>query len=201
MTRVSQDLRRTLKQKIMLNLPAMDYASQAIEIAQQTLIAMAPPEVLSIFNSDEHRGYFREATIQVSNGNKNVFRGHVTLVSKDELDTWDEFVVRIDDVAFNHMKKGTVKHAVAEAIRESGLAQAHLNQVELRKSVESRLTANLEASKTFKQLYQNLEPALHHYIPKDEVRANLPSCVAPIVDDLRKLGAVLPETPVKEDLK
>ena len=30
------------------------------------------------------------------------------------------------------------------------------------------------------------------------VTNNLPACVAPVVDDLRKLGAVLPEVPKAE---
>lgn len=60
-------------------------------------------------------------------------------------------------------------------------------------SVSERLRANLKAATTMKRLYEVLEPELHHYIPKDEVKANLPACVAPVVDDLRKLGAVLPD--------
>lgn len=95
----------------------------------------------------------------------------------------------------SRLPAGSLYAAVVTAVAASGLVDAYFAQEDLRKSVSKRVRDNLEAAKTFKQLYEILEPELHHYIPKDEAKAQLPACVAPVVDDLRKLGAVLPETP------
>jgi hypothetical protein len=91
------------------------------------------------------------------------------------------------------LPEGSLYRDIVTKLHKAGLVDAYFTQEDLRVSVRNRLRANLRASSTFKQLYANLEPELHHYIPKDEVKAQVPACVAPVVDDLRKLGAVLPE--------
>jgi hypothetical protein len=95
----------------------------------------------------------------------------------------------------SRLPEGSLYRDIVTKLHEAGLVAAYFAQDELRANVYARLRANLAASKTFKQLYANLEPELHHYIPKDETAAQVPACVAPVVDDLRKLGADLPTVP------
>lgn len=85
-----------------------------------------------------------------------------------------------------------------DALFQSGLIHQWVADNRLYAQTIQRLTNNLEAASTIKRLYEVLEPDLHRFIPKEpeKIRATgLPSVVAPVADDLRKLGVNLAETP------
>ena len=194
MTRVTNELRHTLQTAIMKDLPSRDYTKEIHALVQGVIAEHMPPKVRSLYDNTELRSYLRLDNIEVVKGN-----ARVPLHSTDSAYVYGltKFMtIRMDD-AENAVRlpEGSLYRSVVIKLHEAGSVAAYFAQEELRVSVRNRVRANLAAARTFKQLYANLEPELHHYIPKDEVKAQVPACVAPVVDDLRKLGAVLPETP------
>ena len=193
MTRVTNDLRDNLERQIMKDLPSRDYVKEIHALVQEEVMKKAPEQVQALYANEETRNYLARNTLNVHKGNQAVpmYRGgewQYVYGLKDMLK------VRMDDAGnANRLPEGSLYREIVTKLHKAGLVDAYFAQEELRVSVRNRLRANLRASGTFKQLYANLEPELHHYIPKDEVKAQVPACVAPVVDDLRKLGAVLPE--------
>lgn len=192
MTRVTKDLRYSMERAIMKDLPSRDYKVEIHKLVQDTIAAQLPPEVKTLYDNEDLRKYMGSNSIEVFKGNTSVGMYNASGV----YGLLDYMRIRMDDAEHTRrLPEGSTYAAVVTALVASGLVDAYFTQEELRKSVLNRVRSNLEAAKTFKQLYEILEPELHHYIPKDEAKAQLPACVAPVVDDLRKLGAVLPETP------
>lgn len=196
MTRVTNGLRHALELDIMKNLPSRDYAKEIHTLVQEEVMKKAPEQVQALYANEETRDYLQTRYIDVRKGNRSVplYRGgegwqYVYGLAGD-------MKVRMDDAEnVDRLPEGSLYREIVTKLHEAGLVDAFFEQDDLRESVRQRLRANLRAATSIKKLYEVLEPELHHYIPKDEAKANLPACVAPVVDDLRKLGAVLPETP------
>ena len=192
MTLVTKDLRYSMERAIMKDLPSRDYKVEIHKLVQDTIAEQLPPEVKALYDNEDLRKYMGSNFIEVYKGNTSVGMYNASGV----YGLLDYMRIRMDDAEHTRrLPEGSTYAAVVTALVASGLVDAYFTQEELRKSVLHRVRSNLEAANTFKQLYEILEPELHHYIPKDEAKAQLPACVAPVVDDLRKLGAVLPETP------
>ena len=200
MTRVTNDLRDNLERQIMKDLPSRDYAKEIHALVQEEVMKKAPEQVQALYANEETRKYLAQHILDVRRGNQSV-------PMYKNGDGWqyiyglkDMLKVRMDDAEnAGRLPEGSLYRDIVTKLHKAGLVDAYFAQDDLRVSVRQRLRANLRASSTFKQLYANLEPELHHYIPKDEVKAQVPACVAPVVDDLRKLGAVLPSVPKVED--
>jgi hypothetical protein len=93
------------------------------------------------------------------------------------------------------------KASMWDSLFSSGLVHAWVEDNRLYKQTVQRLHDNLAAASTIKRLYDVLEPELHQFIPvqPDKIRTTgLPSTVAPVVDDLRKLGVALAPVPTAE---
>jgi hypothetical protein len=183
-----------MERAIMAGLPVVNYVTLIHELVQDVVIAHAPEQVRVMYDDPDMRDYLANSQIEVKVGNKHVpmwQRGsdadHIKGLTKGIT------IQMMDDAG--RMPEGSLYQTLIAKLKASGLVDKYFGQDDLRSSVRSRLKANLAASTTFKQLYANLEPELHHYIPKDELRAQVPACVAPVVDDLRKLGADLPTVP------
>lgn len=197
MTRLTNDMRDSIQRKIMLGLPNVDYAKQIRALIQDTIIEFAPKQVQELYADAATRKYLQSSYAEVREGNRSI----------NGLGYWNEVYgltrelpIQMDERTESLFVEGTMHHAIYWRLKNSGLVIKHKEQEELRKSVSARLKANLEAATTLKKLYTTLEPELHGYIPKElEGVANLPATVAPVVDDLRRLGAVLPETPKATD--
>lgn len=198
MTRVTEYLRTEMLGKIMAGLPVINYIPMIHSLVQQVVIAHAPTEVQAVYADDELRRYLKSTDIEIKFGNE-----HVSMWSNEEtryvqgLQGNGPLRIQMNDT-LDRLPEGSLYRDLLEKLHETRLAHKHVAQQELRDSVRKRLRTNLKAATTFKKLYEILEPELHHYIPKNEVIAQLPACVAPVVDDLRKLGAVLPDTPKAE---
>ncbi len=195
MTRVTNNLRHALELAIMKDLPSRDYIEEIHALVQEEVMKKAPEQVQALYADEETRKYLAQHTLDVRKGNQSVpmYRGgewQYILGLKAML------TVRMDDAEhIDRLPEGSLYREIVTKLHEAGLVDAYFKQDDLRESVRQRLRANLRAASSIKKLYEVLEPELHHYIPKDEAKANLPACVAPVVDDLRKLGAALPETP------
>jgi len=195
MTRVTNSLRHALELAIMKDLPSRDYIKEIHALVQEEVMKRAPEQVQALYADEETRKYLAQHILDVRKGNRSVpmYRnGEWQYVYGLK----DSIKVRMDDAGnTNRLPEGSLYREIVTKLHEAGLVDAYVEQDDLRESVRQRLRANLRAATSIKKLYEALEPELHHYIPKDEARTNLPACVAPVVDDLRKLGAVLPETP------
>jgi len=199
MTRVTNDLRHALELAIMKDLPSRDYAKEIHALVQDIVMKRAPEQVQVLYANEETRDYLARHALDVRKGNQSVpmYRGgewqYINGLAGD-------MKVRMDDAEnVDRLPEGSLYREIVTKLHGAGLVDAYFAQEDLRVSVRQRLRATLRASGTFKQLYANLEPELHHYIPKDEDKAQVPACVAPVVDDLRRLGAVLPSVPKVED--
>ena len=193
MTKVSNELRNNLHYTIMKDLPSRDYAKEIRAVVQEVVLAHAPKQVQELYADESTRKYVNQGYVEVRKGNRGV-----PLYRNGWSDYCyglkDRMTIRMDDAENTHrLPDGSLYKDVVTRLANEGLVTAYFAQYDLRDSVSQRLRANLKAATTMKRLYEVLEPELHHYIPKDEAKANLPACVAPVVDDLRKLGAALPE--------
>lgn len=197
MTRVTNDLRGSMERKIMKDLPSRNYAKEIHALVQEIIAEHMEPKVRALYDNPDLRGHLKTAGLEVKMGNRYVLlnrigegHGEVYGIKSGRLS------IRMDDAEnASRLPEGSLYRDIVTKLHKAGLVAAYFAQDELRANVYARLRANLAASKTFKQLYANLEPELHHYIPKDETAAQVPACVAPVVDDLRKLGADLPTVP------
>ena len=186
MTRLTNEMRDSILAKIMHGLPNVDYVSQVKKLVQDTIIEFAPKQVQELYADEKTRRYLREGYAEVRDGNRRI----------DGLGYWSGVYGLISDISIQMdernealLKDGTLYHALYTRLKSSGLVKLYADQEELRKSVSKRLKANLAAASTVKRLYEVLEPELHGYIPVIvEGKSTLPACVAPVVDDLKKLG-------------
>jgi len=184
-----------MERAIMAGLPVVNYVTLIHELVQEVVIAHAPEQVRVMYDDPDLRDYLTDVRFEVKVGNKHVpmWQGKDRNTESIKGLTKGITIQMMDDAG--RIPAGSLYQTLIGKLKESGLVDKYFAQDELRDSVRKRLKANLRASGTFKQLYANLEPELHHYIPKDELRAQVPACVAPVVDDLRKLGADLPTVP------
>jgi hypothetical protein len=196
MTRITNNLRTAMEREIMKDLPSRDYAKEISELVQSIIAEHMEPEVKAVYDNSDLRGYLRSVSLNVQVGNKYVLMNRVGERHGEVYGLKSQLSIRMDDAEITgRLPEGSLYRDIVTKLHEAGLVAAYFAQDELRANVRVRLRANLGAAATFKQLYEILEPELHHYIPKDEVKAQLPACVAPVVDDLRKLGADLPTVP------
>lgn len=198
MTRINNDLRLSLHQKIMKDLPSRDFVMEIHTAVQEVILAHAPKGVQELYANEATRQYVAQNYVEVRKGNCSVplYRHGKT---EYVYGLKDRMTIRMDDAEISHrLSEGSLYKALVTRLANDGLVTGYFEQEDLRRNVSKRLEANLKAATTIKSLYTILEPELHHFIPKDEVRAGVPACVAPVVDDLRKLGALLPEVPKAE---
>jgi len=206
MTRLTNDLRTSLLYKIMKGLPNRDYIGEIHSLVQDTIAEFMPKEVKVLYDKPDMRGYLTAVGLDVRSGNRSVsmyMRKSSDEQRRDEVvGLKSRLTVRMDDAEnAQRLSEGSLYRALVTRLHEKGLVEAYFQQEELRRDVERRLKANLAAATTIKRLYEVLEPELHHYIPKETGKDTLPACVAPVVDDLKKLGLVLPEVQKAEAVK
>ena len=201
MTKLTNDLRDNVYYKIMKDLPFRNFIKEIHAIVQEEVIKHAPQQVQELYASELLRGYLNTTTVEVKLGNRSVARyWHTSGTDYEYYDRIyglkDNITIRMDDAAnADRLPDGSLYKSIITKLANEGLVRDHFEQTDLRDSVSKRLRANLRSATTIKKLYDVLEPELHGFIPKDDVMSTLPACVAPVVDDLRKLGAMLPDTP------
>lgn len=184
MTRLTKDARETLYRQIMCGIPNIDYLAKIKKIGEEEIIRFAPKAVQAAYADETSRRYLRTENFCLRRGNQSLFWHRCHGLTED-------LILRMDENVTAYLKEGTVHHAIATRIGADNLLNKYLQQEALRESVAKRLRANLAAANTIKQLYETLEPELHRFIPKEPEavkKVNLPATVAPVVDDLKKLG-------------
>lgn len=198
MTRLNKDLRDSLFSTIMKNLPVRNFIKEIHTLVQEEVIKHAPKQVQELYGDPLTREYLGQNYVEVRKGNKSVplYNGTRT---EYVYGLTDRMTIRMDDAEHtDRLPDGSLYKALVTRLTNEGLVSGYFEQEDLRDSVSKRLRANLGAATSIKKLYDVLEPELHHYIPKEDAKPLLPTCVAPVVDDLKKLGLVLPEVPKAE---
>lgn len=195
MTRLTNEMRDSIRIRIMTGLPNVDYLAQIKTLIQNTILEFAPKQVQELYADENTKPYLQKTRVELrgdwGGSNKYVWLHNIYGTKQD-------ISFNVDPRVEVTMKEGSLVHALYTRLHESGLINKHRDQIILRDSVVKRIRSNLQAATTIKRLYTILEPELHGYIPKKvDPTNNLPTTVAPVVDDLRKLGAKLPEGAVK----
>jgi hypothetical protein len=195
MTRLNNEMRDHIRIKIMAGLPNVDYLAQIKALVQNTILEFAPKQAQELYADENTKPYLQKTSVELrgdwGGSNKYVWLHNIYGTKQD-------LSFNIDPRVEVTLKEGSLVHALYTRLHESGLINKHKDQIILRDSVVKRLRSNLQAATTIKRLYTILEPELHGYIPREaDPVSNLPATVAPVVDDLRKLGAKLPEGAVK----
>lgn len=195
MTRLTNEMRDHIRIRIMTGLPNVDYLAQIKTLVQNTILEFAPKQVQELYADENTKPYLQKTSVDLrgdwGDGKRYVFLHGIYGIKQD-------LSFNIDPRVEVTLKEGSLVHALYTRLHESELINKHKDQIILRDSVVKRLRSNLKAATTIKRLYTILEPELHGYIPREaDPVANLPATVAPVVNDLRKLGAKLPEGAVK----
>lgn len=188
MTRLTNELRDSIHRKIMHGLPNINYVAQIRTLIQDTIIEFAPKRVQELYANEATRSYLNASYVEVRDGNRRAdgvgYWSNIYGLTKD-------MYVQMDERSESFIKEGTLYHAMYTRLKSSDLVGKHKAQEELRKSVSQRLKANLAAATTIKKLYEVLEPELHSFIPREVAGDKmLPACVAPVAEDLKKLGFI-----------
>ena len=199
--RLTNDIRDNIERKALANVPVIDYHTLLIPVVQGVLCDHMPDDVRRAYDDHAQRPYLCTANVSVKQGNRDMYinsrhengyrQNHGFYgILQTRYGTLD---IRVDDASLERLKPETLHYDLSHAVIKSGFFHKHIEQEELFKSVKKRLRDTLHSVTTVKRLYDVLEPELHHLIPKEgDTTASLPATAAPVVDDLRKLGAELP---------
>ena len=198
MTKLTIEMRHAIERDILKSLPSIDYPAMVHAAVQAGIVEHMTPETRAVYMNSETRKLLAVAGLRITTGNKsmrmytgNVYYNEVVGVGSRE------FTIRVDEASYvaRPLTEGTLLHTtlIKNGVRD--MAEKYFAQDDLFDSVRQRVRANLRAATTIKRLYEIFEPELHHYIPKEGAKNMLPATVAPVVDDLRKLGLTLPDTP------
>lgn len=196
MTRLTNALRDTIFGRIMKGLPNRNYETEMHTVIQATVAEFMDPRVRAVYDDEKLRPILNGCDVRISVGNRNIYLYH-SAGGRYIYGLLRQLEIRTADIAWpERIPEGGMYHHLLFKTNLVELANAHFAQEELREQVRKRLRANLSAATTIKKLYDVLEPELHSFIPVIvEGSANLPACVAPVVDDLKKLGLAVPEVP------
>lgn len=194
--RLTKELRGDIHRKIMADLPSVDYAAQIHALVQDVIVKNMDPRVRAIYDDPDLMPMLRKTHVEVRKGNQNV-----PMWARDDTSyivglSGRVFNLQVDDPrAQTKELRDTLWGKVVNALNDSKLVNKYFEQRDLYEAVNQRVKSNLNAASTMKRLYDVLEPELHQYIPKVSDTPMLPATVAPVVDDLRKLGKNLPVVP------
>ena len=204
--RLTKDMRANILRTAMAQVPTIDYPALLVPLLQEVFCKHMPPEVKAVYDNPETRPYLKQIDVWIKDGNgygtksmKPETKGtgyHGEFFGASSIRSID---IQVDERAVSRLKKGTLYYDLTHAVVKSGYFDKHIEQQQLLADVRKRLGATLDAASTVKKLYDVLEPELYYLIPKeDDKSVKLPAMAAPVVDDLRKLGAVLPAVPTKK---
>lgn len=205
--RINNEIRASIERQIFKSIPVINYEQLLLPLVQKVIYDHMPPTVKAAYDDPESRKYLKRGRVYARAAGS--YSSATMMHAGDESGNRHEAVfgvaggdeaieVVMDESSNIRYKEGTLRLDLYRAIKASGYYEAHVAQNELLNDTRKRVKANLASVTTLKRLYDVLEPELHHLIPKEPEKikvAGLPSCVAPVVADLRKLGADLPDTP------
>ncbi len=190
--RLTKDMRSNILRKAVANVPTVNYLERLVPVIQNVFFSHMPATVQAVYTNPSNRGFLKPSRVDVRDGNQSVYMPSEFY----GVDSDTYVVIRVDAASMSRLRKGSLDYNLSRAVVKSGLFAKHVEQRILFGSVKRRLQSTLDSVTTVKRLYDVLEPELHHLIPREKDKtANLPAAAAPVVDDLKKLGALLPDVP------
>jgi hypothetical protein len=190
MTRLTNEARNAILYRAVASLPKQDFHAEARKIIEAVIYREAPDPVKALLD---------DATLRVALATTNFYInvGNATAMSFEGIrgvclsEAGGRYPIKI------HMDQPATHSGVRAALREAlvadGVIYRFLQAKDTLDNVKRRLRAALYSVNTVKRLYDVLEPEIHHLIPKTD-NGNLPAVSVKVVDDLRALGAEIPET-------
>lgn len=203
--RLTKTMRENILRMATANVPVIDYKAKLLPVVQKVIYRHMPAPVRDVYNDEDSRPYLSTVSVFIKNGNstgnalslgRHYDSALIYGIRMSERDR--DITVNLDPRVMEHIKANALPVEIAKAVIRCGYFEKHFEQQRLMVDVKKRLKATLDSVTTVKRLYDVLEPELHQFIPKEEVgvaTANLPMTAGPVVDDLRKMGAQLPEVP------
>lgn len=199
--RLTKSHRYALRQQILATLPVVDFDTQILDVLRAAALPFAPEPVRPILNAPEYWPLFREIYVSVRDGNDTVWSRTVRGMYGGD----DTAEGRLSVNVRGMYAEGSYKAALVKALNNSGVLARYVDYTQRRKDVEYRIRRVLDAATTVKQLYEVLEPELHTFVreiegtkPPPVALAQLPVASRKVVDDMRLLGAALPEVQAHE---
>lgn len=175
MTRLTNELRRSIVNKIMAQVPIIDYQDKTKEFLNEAARAIAPPEIMALHGTP----LWSFVSVQ-----RVYISGEGTFMVCPLPESNDDTLR--PGCPDPHWRK------LWEAYEASGLKGKHEKQKRARRSMEAKLMQVMQSTTTIKGLRNVLSPDLHQFVPVDaEVNANLP--VPALAAELRAMGMQLPD--------
>ncbi len=195
--RLTKDMRDAIVAKALANLPRVDHWPAVREVIQNTIVEHMEPEVRAVWDNPDLRGCLSRTEFSIRRGNRTLvnFYGPSGLLGlrTSDRNSRGDVTIYMDDAVGARVENNVIG-AITEALHSSGLVAAQERNRDLLESVRNRLRHAVSSVSTIKRLYDVLEPELHHLIPRVE-GVNLPVVAVNVVDDLKALGAELPDVP------
>ncbi len=190
MTRLTNEARDAILNRAVASLPKQDFHAEARKIIEAVIYREAPDPVKALLDDANLRVALAATDFGINIGNVETMafegiRGFCLPQTGERYYMIKVYMDRPD-------AHSGIKAAIRDALAADGVIDRHMKARDTLDNVKRRLRAALYSVNTVKRLYDVLEPELHHLIPKS------PSSLAPmisvkVVDDLRALGADLPE--------
>lgn len=175
MTRLTNELRRSIISKIMSNVPLVDHQEQIKVLLNETARAIAPPEIMALWDTPIWR-YVSMRRVYIQD------EGHF-------------LVCPLPYSSYDHLNPAhpiPEYRKLYEAVSKAGLIGATKRQGDARKALATELMQVMQSTTTVKGLRNVLSPDLHKFVPIDvELKANLP--VPALVAKLKAMGMTFPE--------
>lgn len=175
MTRLTNELRRSIISKIMSNVPMIDYREQIKVLLNETARAIAPPEIMALHGTPNWQ---YASTVRVYISREGYF--------------WVCPIPNSDHETLGPTHPNPEWRKLYAVISKADLIGATERQIKARKTLEDELMQVMQSTTTVKGLRSVLSPDLHQFVPIDvELKANLP--VPAVVAKLKAMGMTFPE--------
>jgi hypothetical protein len=176
MTRLTNALREEIADKIMRNVPVIDYPAKIKELLNEHARKIAPPEIMALWGTPAWQ-YVSSDVVYLRNGD-----GYATVCPLPACGD--------DRLSPNHSHPAW--RSLFDALSESGLSGQASRQIEARKEMKRKLIQAMQQTTTVNGLRKILSPDLHQFVPVVvEQSSNLP--IPSVVAELKAMGMIFEE--------
>jgi hypothetical protein len=173
MTRLTNALREDIADKIMRNVPVIDYPAKIKELLNEHARKIAPPEIMALWGTQAWQ-YVSSDVVYLRDGDSACTVCPLPVCSDDRL---------------SPTHPNAVWRSLFDALSESGLSGQASRQREARKVMKRKLIQAMQQTTTVNGLRKILSPDLHQFVPVDvEQSSNLP--IPSVVAELKAMGMV-----------
>lgn len=176
MTRLTMELRNEIADKIMAQVPKIDYRDKIKAFLNEQARKLAPPEIMALEGTPLWQ-YVSTATVYIS-GEGTYWVCPMPVSSGTD--------------SLSHSHPDPIWRELNIAFSNSGLKGAHDKQHDARRAMRAKLMQVMKSTSTVENLRKVLSPDLHQFVPiVVESAANLP--VPALVSELKDMGMTFPD--------